>query len=96
MRRVKWFLILFLATAVAAGCGNSVKDMKFSEPGKENNWRTVFMTAMKSGKLSRKESQLLESAVVREMQQNPPTIAGKTVRQLIEEQKEWLKANPKK
>lgn len=96
MRRVKWFSVLFLAAAVAAGCGNSIKDMKFSDPGEKNNWRTVFVSAIKSDKLSRKESQLLEAAVVREMQHIPPTIAGKTVRQVIEEQKEWLKANPQK
>jgi hypothetical protein len=96
VKRVKWFPVLFLAAAVAVGCGNAAKDMKFSEPGKENNWRTVFVSAVKSGKLSRKESLLLEAAVVRETQHIPPTIAGKTVGQVIEDQKEWLKANPRK
>ena len=96
MRRVKWFPVLFLAAAVAAGCGNSVKDMKFSDQGQDNNWKNVFKTSIKSDKLSREETSLLQAAMLRALQQIPPTIQGKTVRQVIEDQREWQKANPKK
>jgi hypothetical protein len=98
MRRMKWFPILFLTAAIAAGCsnGNGIKDLKFSERGTDNNWRSVFTTAIKSDKLSREETSLLQAAMVREMKQIPPTLAGKTVRQVIADQKEWRKANQMK
>lgn len=96
MRRTKWLPILFLAAAIAAGCGNKVMDLKFSDQGTDNNWRSVFTTAMKSEAISKEERSLLQAAMVREMQQIPPTIRGKKVRQVIEEQREWAKANPKK
>jgi hypothetical protein len=90
---MKWFPILFLSAAVAVGCGNSVKDLKFSEQGKDNNWRSVFKTAVESDAFSLEEKSLLQDAVLREMQHLPPTIEGKTVRQVIEDQREWHKAN---
>ena len=96
MRRRKWFPILFLAAAVAVGCSNSAKDLKFSEQGQDNNWRSVFKTAVNSKKLSKKDTALLQAAVMREMQHIPPSIAGKTVREVIKDQEEWLKANPAK
>ena len=94
MRRRKWIPILFLAAVAAVGCGNSVKDQKFSEPGKDNNWRDMFKNTIKSDKLSREETALFQAAMLREAQQIPPSVAGKTVRQVIEDQKEWNKANP--
>ena len=96
MRRRKWFPILFLAAAVAAGCGESVKDLKFSEQGQDNNWGSVLKATIKSDKLSQEETSLLQAAVIRGLQNIPPAIAGKTVRQVIKDQREWLKANPKK
>ena len=96
MKRRKWIPILFLAAAVAVGCGNSVKEQKFSAQGQDNNWRDVFKTTIKSDKLSRKETTLFQAAMLRAMQQIPPAIEGKTVRQVIEDQREWEKANPKK
>jgi hypothetical protein len=96
MRRMKWFPILFLAAAIAAGCsnGNGIKDLKFSERGTDNNWRDMFKSTIKSNKLSREETTLLQGAMLREAQQIPPSIAGKTVRQVIEDQREWNKAHP--
>jgi hypothetical protein len=96
VRRGKWLPVVLLAAAVGVGCGNSVKDLQFSEPGKDNNWISVFRTTIKSDKLSQEENSLLQAALLREMQQVPPSIAGKTVRQVIKDQREWLKANPKK
>jgi hypothetical protein len=100
VRRLKWFPILFLAAAIATGCGNKVKDsimdLKFSEQGADNNWRSVFKTALKSDALSQKEKSLLQGAMLREAQHIPPSVLGKTVRQVMEDQREWLKANPKK
>jgi hypothetical protein len=90
---MKWFPILFLAAAIAAGCGNNVKDLKFSEQGTENNWRSVFKTAVMSDALSQEEKTLLQAAIMREKQHIPPTILGKTVRQVIEDQREWHKKN---
>ena len=95
MRRRKWIPILLLA-AIATGCGNSVKDLKFSEQGKDNNWRSVFKTAVMSDALSKEEKSLLQSAMLREMQHIPPAIQGKTVRQAIEDQRERDKANQMK
>jgi hypothetical protein len=96
VRRRKWFPILFLAAAVAVGCSNSTMDLKFSDHGQDNNWKSVFKTAVTGKKLSQEDTSLLQAAVLREMQHIPPTIAGKTVREVIKDQKEWLKANSKK
>jgi len=96
VRRWKWIPILFLAAATAGGCGNSVKDLKFSELGQDNNWRSVFKSAVMSDALSQEEKTLLQDAIMREKQNIPPTIQGKTVRQIIEDQREWQKANPMK
>jgi hypothetical protein len=96
VKRRKWFPILFLAAAVAAGCGDSVKDLKFSEKGQDNNWRNVLKATIRSEKLSQEETSLLQAAMMRDMRNIPPTIAGKTVRQVIKDQREWLKAYPKK
>jgi hypothetical protein len=90
---MKWFPILFLAAAIATGCGNNVKDLKFSEQGTDNNWRSVFKSAVMSDALSQEEKSLLQAAIMREKQHIPPTIPGKTVRQVIEDQREWQKKN---
>jgi hypothetical protein len=95
VRRRKWIPILFLAAAVG-GCGNSVKDQKFSELGTDNNWKSVFNAAVKEGALSKEERSLLQAAMLRELRHVPPPIQGKTVRQVIEDQREWQKANPMK
>ena len=71
MRRWKWIPILFLAAAIATGCGNSVKDLKFSEQGTDNNWRSVFKSAVMSDALSQEEKTLLQDAIMREKQNIP-------------------------
>jgi hypothetical protein len=92
---MKWFPILFLAAAIATGCGNNVKDLKFSEQGTDNNWRSVFKSAVMSDALSQEEKSLLQAAIMREKQNISPTIPGKTVRQVIDDQREWHKENQK-
>ena len=77
MRRWKWIPILFLAAAAAGGCGNSVNEMKFSDAGQDNNWRSVFKTAVMSDALSQEEKFLLEASIRREKQHIPPTIPEK-------------------
>lgn len=97
---MKWLPLLILAAAIATGCGNSAKDgvmnMKFSEQAADNNWRSVWLTALKSDALSQKEKTLLQGAMLREAKRIPPSVLGRTVRQVMEDQRDWLKANPEK